>query len=95
MLHILNYIIQSKLCIILLSDLGSLLNDYLLRRTLIKYFLNFKCHKNCHAHCIRCKDHILFTYKKSNSTYFELHNFKLSYILSLYPLRALVEWLSI
>jgi hypothetical protein len=57
-------------------QLRFLLNGYLLKRTLIKYLLNFECHKTCHAHCIRCQDFILFTCKKSNATYFELHNFK-------------------
>jgi hypothetical protein len=65
--------------------LGLSLNYYQPRMIPIKYHLNIKCHEICHAHCIRCKDLILISCKRSNATYFELHNFKVDYVLSLYP----------
>jgi hypothetical protein len=51
----------------------------------IKYHLNFECHETWHAHYIRCKDPILISCKHSSATYFELHNFKVGYVLSLDP----------
>jgi hypothetical protein len=64
--------------------LGFLLNNYLSRMIPIKYHLNIDCHETCHAHCIRCKVLILITCKESSVTYFELHNFKVSFVLSYY-----------
>jgi hypothetical protein len=49
----------------------------------IKYHLNFECQETCHAHCIRCKDPILISRKQLSATYFELHNYKVGYVLSL------------
>jgi hypothetical protein len=71
--------------IILISHVGLSLNGYLSRIIPIKHYLNFECHENCHAHCIRCKDPILISCKQSSATYFELHNFKVGYVLFLYP----------
>jgi hypothetical protein len=67
-----------------ISHLGFSLNSYLYRMVPIKYHLNINCHETCHAHYIRCKILILITCKESSATYFELHNFKVSCVLSYY-----------
>jgi hypothetical protein len=57
----------------------------------IKYHLNIDYHENYRAYCIRCKDLILFTRKKQSTTYFDIHNFKISYIVFLYLLEKFVS----
>jgi hypothetical protein len=65
--------------------LGLSLNVYLSRIMPIKHHLNSECHETCHTYCIKWKDPILISCKQSSATYFELHNFKVGYVLSLNP----------